>query len=170
MPIIRPRVNILKMKKKPVHIAILILLAFLFSGIGVTSVLPILITTLAPAHPIFITEKNHKIRLVLHHPGNHDEHEVREDGEHHHDLLDAIMGVSKNNQVSHTDHEIDLPSFEEKIPTTTKSFIETGSIFPLSNIPIRPISIALNLGHHLSPSPSGTDSLHESFRTTILII
>ncbi len=158
------------MKKNRIHIAVLTLLTFLFSGIGATSVLPILITTLAPAHPVFITENNHKFRLVLHHPGNHDEHEAREDKDHHHDLLDIIIDVSKNNEVSHTDHEIELPSFEEEISPTTKSFVDINQIFPLSGTHILPLSVALESGYSLPHSPSISIFHQKFFRTTILII
>lgn len=158
------------MKKQPVHTAVLVLLAFLFSGVGVTSVLPILITTLAPAHPVFIAEENHKISLVLHHPGNQDKHEAPAGAHHRHDLLDRIIGISTNNSVSHTDHEVELPSFKEKISTTTKSFIDDNPLFPLSNTRVFPASMTQTLEHRLAHAPPVTDPFRESFRTTILVI
>lgn len=157
--------------KKPIKkIAAYTLLAFLFSGLGATSILPILITTLAHAHPIYITEENRKIHLVLHHPGNNDEHEAHKDADHRHDLFDTIIDVSRHNKGTHTDHEVELPSLEDKISTTTKSFVDVNAPTFSVNSPLLPVTIEHAVGHRLPHSPQIKDPPRESLRTTILII
>ena len=102
-----------------------LILALLFSGTGTLTGLPLFLAAVAHSHPIYISEDNHKIHLILHHPGNRDEHEVS-DGlptEHRHDLFDSVLSVSKKGAFPHTDHEVELPAYDEKVSTTTKNNI-----------------------------------------------
>lgn len=158
------------MKKNPKNIAALVLLTFFLSGIGATSVLPMVITALAHAHPVFITEGQDKIHLILHHPGNHDAHESAENHDHRHDLLDTMMDVSKNNQDAHTDHEIDLPSFKEKISITKERFTDSGTFTSLVRIHASPVSAQPEFIKHRPPAPPVLNPLRASLRTIILII
>jgi len=133
------------------------LLSFLFSGIGVVQGLPIFITTISPAHPFFISKNNHTIRLTLHHPGNHDEHEVRTSYQHQHDLLDQVLAASKRGKFSHSDHEIEIPPFKERLSTTSKAkiILDNQPLFITNNIVAisTPPNLFLPLGH-APPNPS----------------
>ncbi len=158
------------MRSPSVKIAALALFTFLFFGIGTASLFPILIASLAHAHPVFISEGHHKTLLVLHHPGNHDEHESREDLGHRHDLFDNIVGVSKKTPVSHTDHVVELPSFEEKVSTTAQGFIDVNTLSFLANVHILPFSIEPRLGHHFTHLLPPIDPYGASLRSTLLRI
>ncbi len=97
------------------------LMTFLFSGIGVVSGLPIFFTALAHAHPVFFSEDSHRIRLILHHPGNHDTHEAAPSANHQHDLLDLMIGVSQKTDLAHSDHEVEISSAEDSFSGSTKT-------------------------------------------------
>jgi len=146
------------------------LLAFLFSGIGTASLLPVLITSLGHSHPIFISEYHHKIQLTLHHSGNHDQHEAREGVDHQHDLFDAMLGVSKNDSGPHTDHTIELPSLEEKIPTTGKNLISFKSLPLVANTSVFSVSPQQSFERRLFHVLPPIDPRHKSHPSTILVI
>ena len=158
------------MKKPSMKIAAFTLFTFLLSGIGTTSLFPILIASLAHAHPVFFSEGHNKIQLVLHHSGNHDEHEAREVMAHRHDLLDIMIGFSKSDPLSHTDHTVELPAFEEKISTTTKNSTEFHPISFLANVHILPLSVQQKLEAHLPRFLPVIDPHRTSLRTNILVI
>jgi hypothetical protein len=96
------------------------LLTFLFSGIGVASGIPIIYTALAHSHPVFFSSVNNRIRITLHHPGNHDTHEADTIERHQHDLIDAMIGLSKEDNFSHDDHELEISSSEDTFPPSPK--------------------------------------------------
>lgn len=132
--------------------------------------LPIFLTAMAQAHPVFISKDNHKIRLVLHHPGNQDEHEKsRVVQKHHPDFLDRVIAVSKKGELPHSDHEIEISPAEDKRLGTTKQLISknqnlyvTGNVTPISAKPI--------VSHFLGHASFETNSSSLSLGGTILRI
>jgi len=147
------------------------LMTFLFSGIGVVSGLPIFFTALAHSHPVFFSVDKHKIRLILHHPGNHDVHETDATEPHQHDLLDAVFGVPEKDDLSHGDHEVEISASDDAFSTSTKTqLIPTAqsllSVIP-NDVPVFPREQYFRFSG-LSPPPGKAS--HLSLRSTILII
>jgi len=162
--------NYLVVKKSSVKVAVLALFAFLFSGLGATSVFPVLIASLAYSHPVFITGNPHKLQLILHHPGNHDAHEAQEKVGHRHDLLDVLIGVSVNQPATHTDHTVELPSLEKELPTSPKNFAAFKTLPLMANASIVSASGRQSLEHRLPSLFTGNNPHSEFSRSTILVI
>ncbi|VAX31791.1 hypothetical protein MNBD_NITROSPIRAE01-1022 [hydrothermal vent metagenome] len=114
------KVLILGLKTKKV-IVFSFLLSFLFSGIGVVQGFPIFFTTMAHAHTVFFSSDSHRIRLILHHPGNQDGHETQEHTKHQHDLLDRVIAVSEKDDFSHRDHELEISATEDVFSGSVKT-------------------------------------------------
>jgi len=146
------------------------LLTFLFSGIGVVSGLPIFFTALAPSHPVFFSEDNHKIRLILHHPGNQDPHEVASIVRHQHDLLDAVIGVSGKDDFSHRDHEVEISSSEDTFSVSAKTQLALDAQTFFTVPAALPVFSRETQARFSGLSPPVKNESLLSLRTTILII
>ncbi len=132
--------------------------------------LPIFLTAVAHAHPVFVSEDNHRIRLILHHPGNHDAHEAASVATHQHDLLDAVIGVSEKDGLSHSDHEVEISSVEDAFSTSSKTQLapDAQTFFITHNA--LPVFSRETQARFSRLSPPVKNESHLSLRTTILII
>ncbi|MFQ5779249.1 MAG: hypothetical protein ACE5HN_00515 [Nitrospiria bacterium] len=159
-------------KKKQKNIVLISLLCFLLSGVGLIQTLPTLLLMIGNSHPIFITETEGKIHLVLHHRGNQDEHEHEHIGglKHQHDLIDKVIAVSGKGTFSHTDHEVEIPNFKKKAMTKTENVVVTKNLTSLRIAQILPASIKLDVIQFISHSPPTTNPTLGSLQKTALLI
>ncbi len=125
---------------------------------------------LGNAHPVFVTESPGKIHLVLHHRGNYDDHEKADSIGHQHDLLDTVIAFTSRGEVSHTDHEVEIPVFKEKAMTKTKNVVVAKKLASLQIPQISPTSVKLNVIQFSSPSPPRTNPTIGSLQKTVLLI
>ncbi|MFQ5653007.1 MAG: hypothetical protein ACE5IY_24015 [bacterium] len=146
------------------------LLTFLFSGIGVVQGLPIFVTALAHAHPVFFSEDNNRIRILLHHPGNHDAHETASVAIHQHDLMDAVIGVSEKDDFSHRDHEVEISSVEDTFSVSAKTQLTPDAQIFFTAPNALPVFSRETQVRFSGLSPPVKTKSHLSLRTTILII
>jgi len=146
------------------------LLSFLFSGIGVVQGLPIFFTAMAHAHPVFFSSDSHRIRLILHHPGNQDGHETQGNTKHQHDLLDRVLAIAEKDDLSHSDHELEIATAEDVFSGTVKTDLvpellqkplvqSTSLFFP-----------AQKTTRFSGRSPPDISRYHETHASTILLI
>lgn len=146
------------------------LVSFFFSGIGIVQGFPIFFTAMAQAHPVFFSENNQRIRLILHHPGNHDAHEVISLHTDQNDLLDMLIGVSKKDGISHSDHELELSATEDPFSRSDK----TELLPNLQELIVLKDSLTFfsleQLTRFSGLSPPTNNKSPLSLRTTILII
>ncbi len=146
------------------------LVSFLFSGIGVVQGLPIFFTAMAHAHPVFFSSDSHRIRLILHHPGNQDGHETQGNTKHQHDLLDRVIAVSQKDDLSHSDHEFEIAAAEDIFSGSAKTdFVPELSQKPIAQLP----SLSLftpKTTRFSGRSPPDISRYHETHASTILLI
>ncbi len=146
------------------------LLSFLFSGIGVVQGLPIFFTAMAHAHSVFFSSDSHRIRLILHHPGNQDGHETIEHTKHQHDLLDRVMVVSDKDEFSHKDHEFEISAAEDIFLSSAKIDFPSDVLQkPVVQLPFLSFS-APKITRFSGRSPPDISRHHETHATTILLI
>ncbi len=146
------------------------LLCFLLSGIGLTQSLPILLLMVGNSHPVYIIETEGKVHLVLHHRGNQDEHEQIGGLKHQHDLLDKVIAFSGKGEISHTDHEVEIPNFKKKAVTKTENVVVAKNLAPLRIVQILPTSIKLDVIQFTLHSPPTTNPTIGSLHKIILLI
>ncbi|MEC4678555.1 MAG: hypothetical protein VST69_07370 [Nitrospirota bacterium] len=163
------KVLILELRTKK-FIVFSFLLSFLFSGIGVVQGLPIFFTTMAHAHTVFFSSDSHRIRLILHHPGNQDGHETQEHTKHQHDLLDRVLSVSEKDDSSHRDHEIEISTTEDVFSGSVK----TDFVPELLQKPVLKSASfwfpTQKIMHFSGRSPPNISRYNETHATTILLI
>ena len=131
---------------------------------------PIFFTAMAQAHPVFFSEDNHKIRLILHHPGHRDGHEIAPLVSHQHDFLDRVIGVSKKGDFSHSDHEVEISASEDTFSTTKKTELvpDALSIF-LADFPFR-LRAQVTSFRFSGRAPPEISKFHDILSSTILLI
>lgn len=157
-------------QKKQRNMIFISLLCFLFSGVGFVQSLPILVMALGNSHPVFVTESQGKTHLVLHHRGNHDDHEKAGPTAHQHDLLDKVIAFSGKGEISHTDHEVEIPVFKEKVMTKTKNVVVAKNLASFRIDQILPTSIKLDVIQFTPHSPPTTNPTIGSLHKIILLI
>ena len=110
-----------KFKQRKRLIALLSLCGFLLSWVGVAQGMPLFLILMGHSHKVFLTKHSNTIEIVIHHPGNRDEHEspTGDRIEHQHDLLDRIIAATAGGKVSHSDHAIQLSDDKEQIIVTS---------------------------------------------------
>ncbi len=146
------------------------LLSFLFSGIGVVQGLPIFFTAIAHAHPVFFSSDSHRIRLILHHPGNQDGHEPRKHTKHQHDLLDRVMAISEKEGLSHSDHEFEISAAEDIFSVIAKTDL-LSEVLQKPLVQSTPLFFsAQKITRFSGRSPPDISRYHEIHASTILLI
>lgn len=141
------------------------LLICLLSWEGGARGLPVLWMILGSSHRAFFAEIHGKPHLLLHHPGDQDEHELpaADWGRHQCDLLDNLLTLFTAGQVCHFDHVIHLPDCEQASADAAKKMVGMSS---------QMLQVGADLAsmHSLSlPSPKPSPPL-VFLRTTVLRI
>lgn len=161
-----------KFRKAKRFVALFSLFAFLLSSVGVAQGIPLLLILMGPSHKVFLTKHFDNVQLVIHHPGNQDEHESQTDAPvpHKHDLLDGIIAATAGGNVSHSDHEIQLSNNKDPFiaSANTVSVLKTPLLeasAPLWPVFVEPTSFQILTPSLLKPTPGALPLF-----TTVLLI
>lgn len=147
----------------------LCLLAYLLVWAGSSQGLPLLLVMIGNTHKIFLTKSHDRIHLVLHHPGNQDEHEspAGDDRKHEHDILDKVLSTAAG-QDDHSDHEFHVSEEKQLVIAAVKTI--GASKTDLAIAKIRLVFIKSISTHFLSDPPPKANPTLVSLHTTVLLI
>lgn len=148
------------------------LLVYLCAWGGGMQGLPLLMMAIGDAHKAFLASNHDETYLVLHHPGNQDQHELATDASlpYKADLMDKLLYLSFAGKDSAPDHVLILPHLQDQITHGAK--INTFSI-GMSPTPLaasRPFFAQIVSVYLLPQPPPQTHPTLLSLRTTTLLI
>jgi hypothetical protein len=150
-------------------IGVICLLAYLLAWVTGAQVAPVLVTLAGHAHKTFISYEGHGVRLILHHPGNADEHEAVP-GPHRHDALDRFI-VAVTGLDTHTDHVVRLPAGEHPAVLAAEGTDAGKACGPLPFTGYAfPAFVRTACVHLLAQPPPRVDPRLAHLRSTLLLI
>ena len=161
-----------KFEKRQRGIALFPIFAFLLSWVGVAQGMPFLLILMGPSHKVFLTKHFDNIQLVIHHPGNQDEHETQTGGpiKHEHDLLDGIIAATAGGNVSHSDHEIQLSDDKERFIASAKTVSVPKTSLLVANSQLWPVFVKPAPFRNPAPPLLKTKPRPVSLLTTVFLI
>jgi hypothetical protein len=140
--------------------------------LGSAQGLSLLFLAAGNSHLVFLDESHNHVRLVLHHPGIHDQHEGPQTAPltHRHDLLDRALATASGGSIPEEDHVIDLHDQKEQAITATKIIGHSKEAFPQVTVYVWPMIVKPSSVHLFSHSPPQLNPTLVTLRTTILLI
>ena len=161
-----------KFKKRQRFIALFSLFGFLLSWVGVAQGMPLLLILMGHSHKVFLTKQSNMIHLVIHHPGNQDEHEstTGDPVKHEHDLLDGLIAATAGGNVSHSDHEVQLSDDKEQFIPSAKTVSVPKTSLLVANSQLWPVFVKPAPFRNPAPPLLKTKPRPVSLLTTVFLI
>jgi hypothetical protein len=154
-------------RRKP--ISVICLLTYLLGWVTGAQAAPVFVTLAGHVHKTFISYEHSNIRIILHHPGNVDEHQPQA-GHHRHDALDWLIAAVTGFD-THMDHVLCLPLRGDPAALAAPGADpgKTPSRLPATGYAF-PSFVASACVHRLARPPPAVDPALLLLRSTILLI